>query len=286
LGAKRILALGSVAALCVGAATPLFMASPAGAANVTGVCVSGALQAIVGVAYIPQGENTACIGAGSGTFESIVGPIGAVGPTGPTGASPTGPTGPAGSVGAPGAKGATGPQGPAGVAGAPGVLGATGAAGATGATGAQGASPAGPNGALGATGATGATGPQGPQGPNGPAGAAGATGSDAVNAAITTVNGAGQSTSTNSLGLTTNQDVTTDCATATAGLAPFLVGGGGTIAYTGPATNGDAALVVSYPFPASNLSGTQGGSWVAQAVVTRVHAGGSITVTAHAYCRP
>jgi len=257
------------------------MASAAGAANVTGVCVAGALQDITGVSY-----GVDCTGAGSGTFEAIVGPIGANGPAGPVGASPTGATGPTGSVGAPGAKGAVGPQGPQGPQGATGATGAAGPAGATGAGGATGASPAGATGALGATGATGASGPQGPQGPNGAAGATGASGSDAVNAAILTVNGAGQSTSTNSLGLTTNQDVTTDCSTASGGLAPFLVGGGGTISYTAPAVNGDAALVSSFPFPASNLGGTNGGSWVTQAVVTRVHAGGSITATAHAYCRP
>jgi len=260
------------------------MASAAGAANIDGLCVSGALQDVTGVSFAPF-AGAECTGIGA-TFEPIVGPIGANGPAGPVGASPTGATGPTGSVGAPGAKGATGPQGPQGPQGLPGLIGATGATGVTGATGAQGASPTGPQGALGATGATGATGPQGPQGPNGAAGAQGATGADTVNTFVTTVNGAGQSISTNSLGLTTNQDVTTDCTTATGGNFPFLVGGGGTIAYTAPATNGDAALVVSYPFPASNLGGTNGGSWVAQAVVTRVHAGGSITVTAHAYCRP
>jgi hypothetical protein len=99
------------------------------------------------------------------------------------------------------------------------------------------------------------------------------------------VSGAGQSTPTNSLGLTTNQDLTPACGTGLATGRPFLVGGGGTITYTPPATNGDATLVLSYPFPASNLGGTNGGQWVAQAVVTRVHAGGTATVTAQALCR-
>ena len=220
------------------------------------------------------------------TSEPIVGPIGAVGPTGPAGASPTGATGPVGAVGAPGAKGSVGPQGTQGPQGATGATGSAGAAGATGATGNQGASPTGAQGSLGAVGATGASGPQGPQGPNGAAGPAGPTGADTVNTVgIVTISGAGQSVSTSSLGLTSNQDLTTGCATATGGAAPFLVGGGGSITYTPPAVNGDVTLVSSYPFPASNLGGTVNGQWVAQGVVTRVHAGGTATVTAQAFCR-
>ena len=267
MGAKRILALGSVAALCAGAAAPLFMASAAGAANVTGVCVAGAQQDITGVSYRRRDVH-GC------RWRHVRGdrrPDRRRRSHRPDWCQPDRHDRPPGRYWRPGAKGSVGTQGAQGPQGNTGSQGVTGPQGATGATGAQGASPAGPQGSLGATGATGATGPQGPQGPNGAAGPQGATGADTVNTFVTTINGAGQSISTNSLGLTTNQDVTTDCTTATAGNFPFLVGGGGTITYSAPAVNGDTALVMSYPFPASNLGGTNGGSWVAQAVVTRVH---------------
>ena len=52
MGAKRILALGSVAALCVGAATPLFMASAAGATDATTVCVRASTENPLGNAVI------------------------------------------------------------------------------------------------------------------------------------------------------------------------------------------------------------------------------------------
>jgi hypothetical protein len=68
------------------------------------------------------------------------------------------------------------------------------------------------------------------------------------------------------------------------------VGGGATITYGGSATNGTAAIVSSYPFPAQNLGATvstpsQSQSWVAQAVVTRPVASGTATVNAKALCR-
>jgi hypothetical protein len=106
-----------------------------------------------------------------------------------------------------------------------------------------------------------------------------------VNIQAFTVSGAGAGpVSTASVGATTNQDL------ASCPVGTFLVGGGATITTGGLATNGDAAIVSSFPFPAANLGGTastpsQSQSWVAQAVVTRAQASGTITVTAQALCR-
>src|SRR5690242_19171338 len=104
------------------------MASAASAENVTSLCVSGALQSVIGVAFgsaVP-GDAAYCSAIG-GTAEAISGPVGAVGPVGPTGGSPTGPTGATGAVGAPGSKGATGAQGAQGPQGPTGATGASGA---------------------------------------------------------------------------------------------------------------------------------------------------------------
>jgi len=259
------------------------MASAAGAATVLGVCVDGT-QTVKAVNFSGVPGDCATLAPTAPTYEPITGPIGPQGPTGASPAGATGATGPTGNNGNPGAKGPNGAS-PAGATGNPGSTGAQGPTGANGATGAVGASPTGPNGALGATGATGPSGPQGGPGPAGAKGATGSPGTDAKNIGIATVSGAGQSVSTNSLGLTSNQDVTTPCASATLGANPFLVGGGATLTYTPPAVDGDVALVASFPFPAGNLQNTSQGSWVAQAVVIRVHASGSVFVQAQAFCR-
>ena len=56
MGAKRILALGSVAALCAGAAAPLFMASAASADPLSGndaysICVDSTSTVVLGVDF-------------------------------------------------------------------------------------------------------------------------------------------------------------------------------------------------------------------------------------------
>jgi hypothetical protein len=266
------------------------MASAAGAAadNVAGLCVSGANQAVIGVSFNAVTGAAYCAGIG-GAFEQIVGPIGAVGPVGPSPTGSTGSTGATGATGAPGAKGAVGPVGQVGSPGT--TTGATGSTGATGPTGGVGPaclSPTGAQGTVGAVGSTGAQGPQGPQGPNGAQGPQGATGTNAANTpgtGIVTVTAVGSINPTNSVGLTSNLVLTPACGTGAAVLNPFLVGGGASLQYTAPAVNGDAAIVSSYPFPTTNLGGTNGGQWVAQAVITRAHTGGVVQVTAQAFCR-
>ena len=142
MGAKRILALGSVAALCVGAATPLFMASAAGATDATTVCVRASIENPVGNAVV-YGVNltvTQCNAIGQAaegingvtntSNTSTTGPAGPTGATGATGAvgaqGAQGATGPTGAVGAVGNQGPAGPQGPAGLAGSTGPTGAKG----------------------------------------------------------------------------------------------------------------------------------------------------------------
>lgn len=143
-----------------------------------------------GEAWVPENlpQNP-----GSGSGETIEGPMGPQGEMGPMG--PQGPKGEAGAAGAQGPKGdkgdagAAGPQGPIGAIGPigpQGLMGPQGARGEVGATGAQGPQgikgeagamgPQGPQGARGEIGATGAQGPKGDAGPMGLPGLAGATG--------------------------------------------------------------------------------------------------------------
>jgi hypothetical protein len=262
------------------------MASAAYADNVTGVCVSGAQQAIVAVEFTPGG-CALLLPSPPGVEELIVGAIGAVGPTGPSPAGATGNTGALGATGGPGLKGTVGATGPVGPASAiQGATGNTGANGATGATGPVGPAPVGPTGTLGATGVTGASGPQGPQGSNGPAGPAGATGSNAVNGAIVQEITVSAPLSTNTVGATTNLTLSPACPVLPGPVPTFLVGGSTSLQYNAPAVNGDAAMVSSYPFPASNLGATTGGQWVGQAVVTKAVASGTVTLTVTGLCRP
>ena len=172
MGAKRILALGSVAALCAGAAAPLFMASAASAIpNADFICVNFTTQAIVGVNLTtnPGGGAGFCDPLLGQNNEAVSGPQGGTGPQGPTGAA--GGVGPAGNAGPKGQHGAKGPAGPTGAQGAPGGAGAVGNAGPQGPTGPQGASVTGPGGGQGPDGNPGVPGPQGATGPQGPTGA-------------------------------------------------------------------------------------------------------------------
>jgi len=293
LGAKRILALGSVAALSVGAATPLFMATAAGALGgpAVSICVTanGVTTGVGGNAN-PGGSNpyassataqAACSASGGQylTFNGPQGPqgatgaTGATGPTGATGAAgPLGPTGPKGATGATGPTGAAGPTGtsPTGAKGATGPQGATGAAGATGAQGLTG--PAGTVGDFGIQGPAGAAGPTGPAGSTGIIGIPGPSGPvpggafyvvGAVSAAQTAV--VGQQAPPQTAGP----------ATATCPPGTSAIGGGGKIVHTGGAR---AAIQESYPTPGPNTQG-----WVARGVVTL--AGGTLTVQAFAICQ-
>lgn len=120
-----------------------------------GIVLVPAAGSNISVAFSTK-ENT---GVSHGP-ELIVTWLGPEGPQGPIGSM--GPTGPAGPVGE------TGPAGPAGAQGPQGLIGLSGPAGPQGATGAPG--PAGPMGPLGLTGPQGLQGLPGPQGPTGPQG--------------------------------------------------------------------------------------------------------------------
>jgi hypothetical protein len=197
LGAKRILALGSVAALCAGVAAPLFMASAASAAqppngtDATFFCLPTGTPpspTIGSILDLPHGTPLATVagectalsdsdGDGFGAPDAadpdsaltvaveVTGPAGATGPAGPTGApGPQGGTGGTGSVGNTGLKGVQGPTGPQGGTG---TIGGNGGTGAKGATGPVGPSPTGPTGGVGGTGSPGLVGLQGPSGSQG-----------------------------------------------------------------------------------------------------------------------
>ncbi len=140
-----------------------------------------------GEAWVPENlpQNP---GSGSGeTVEGPMGPQGEMGPMGPQG--PKGDKGEAGTAGIAGPKGeagAAGPQGPKGDKGEAGVAGAQGPKGDAGAIGPQGLKgdigaigpigPQGPQGLIGPQGARGEVGATGPQGPQGIKGEAGPTG--------------------------------------------------------------------------------------------------------------
>ena len=131
MGAKRILALGSVAALCAGAAAPLFVSSGAGAAPLAhSMCIHWTggpayTNPIYGVNLTDAACNAFSATAVNVSFDNAVtGPIGgsgAIGPTGPSGV--TGAQGGTGGTGQVGAPGLQGPQGPQGVTGAQGGTG-------------------------------------------------------------------------------------------------------------------------------------------------------------------
>ena len=131
LGAKRILALGSVAALCAGAAAPLFVASSASADtenlndSAYSLCVDSTNTVVLGVDFSDL-ECTHLFGINY-VFAGVAGPTGPAGPPGGTGGP--GPQGPTGALGATGSIGATGSTGSAGATGAAGPTGAAGAAG-------------------------------------------------------------------------------------------------------------------------------------------------------------
>ena len=297
MGAKRILALGSVAAICVGVAAPVLMASGASATDATTMCLDGK-SVLSGGGYGPPagipgdavvfGVNLA-VGTCNGIGQAADGVNGitatsdtaTTGPNGPTGA--TGATGAAGAAGPQGAQGPTGPTGAVGnqgPAGAQGVAGNNGAVGPTGATGSPGgAGAAGSTGATGAAGLQGLPGNDGPQGPAGVAGATGATGAKgpipAVQTSCPTGGGtpctvaSGQVTSTN--GVLGN---VTGVSTATCPVGTALISGGAHIGQNGTLR---AAI--------SSNSGNHGiGTWSAEATV--VQAGtGAVTMQAIAICQ-
>ena len=265
MGAKRILALGSVAALCAGAAAPLLVASEASAAPIAHtICMNNGPSPAVDTEVLGiNNTDLACAGLGGHnyTFDNApVGPVGAAGPTGVTG--PTGPQGATGAVGPAGdvgANGNVGPQGPAGVTGAVGGTGPAGPVGNAGPAGIPG--PSGPQGLIGGDGLQGpggAVGGGGPQGPTGPV--------QPVTLVVGPVMGPLVGGGTFAGNFTVSSVATCPAGTS-------LLGGGGKVATGGGA---EGALTSDYP---------NANSWVAGAVVTRAHAGGTISGQAYAFCQ-
>ena len=257
MGAKRILALGSVAALCAGAAAPLFIAAPAGAALAGSICVDGTSTVILGVNL----SDTSCgfIFGTNYVFDGITGATGQPGGTGGTGG--TGPKGPTGAQGVQqrGGTGGTGGTGPVGT----GLLGVTGPTGGSGGTGSPGGTgPVGPQGLQGDEGIQGAVGVTGGTGGTGPAGVVGN---------LLTVTGASATVSGATVGaLTASVD-----ASCPAGRV--LIGGGGQTTHTGSARGG---LVQDFAVTSN--------TWRARGVVTLTGtfaAPGSVTTTAYAVCQ-
>ena len=282
MGAKRILALGSVAALCAGAAAPLFVASEASAAPIAhSICItynaaaSGFLGTDVftaistpfgpGVIYGVNLTDAACNAfnpnAVNLSFDNAApGPNGGTGPlgiTGPSGAA--GPTGGTGGTGTPGAPGLPGPQGPQGVTGA---QGGTGGQGGTG--------PAGPGGLAGVTGSQGLVGNDGLQGGTGIQGGIGPIGPSGGIPAVTLVVGPVQAPT---IGGATFAGNFTVASAASCPAGTVLLGGGGHVGLTQGA---GGALSASFP---------QGQSWVAIATVTHAAPSGTITGQAYAFCQ-
>ena len=184
MGAKRILALGSVAALCAGAAAPLFMASAASAAlhrsrrtvmtPHSSVCRLRRLRrssCAIFDQFRPHGaigdraDRFADGAVPGGVAVEVTGPIGATGVQGVTGVQ--GGTGGTGGTGLTGNTGLKGIQGVTGAQGGTGGTGATGGSGPIGATGAVGPAPTGVTGGSGGSGDLGLIGPQGPSGVRG-----------------------------------------------------------------------------------------------------------------------
>ncbi len=261
MGAKRILALGSVAALCAGAAAPLFIASAAGALVNGGpaysICVDSTNTVVLGVDL----SDTAChfVFGTNYVFDGIPGPTGPAGPAGPGGAP-----GPQGPTGAPGAS----PQG------------GTGTVGGTGGTGLSPVGPTGGGGVTGPQGSPGTPGLQGPQGlqgdegiqgPVGPTGGTGGTGPAGVVGNLLIVTGASSTVSGAVLGANT-APVDASCPAGR-----VLIGGGGQTTHTGAARGG---LLQDYAVSSN--------TWRARAVVTLTGtfaAPGSVTETAYAICQ-
>jgi len=261
LGAKRILALGSVAALCAGAAAPLFMASAASAVTsdqaAYSICVDSTSTVVLGVDFSDL-QCTFVFGTNF-VFAGVQGPTGAAGPQGGTGG--VGPQGPTGAVGVSpqggtGGTGVIGPQG-SGVQGVTGPVGVTGVQGGSGTPGFGG-----PQGVQGDEGIIGVAGPTGGTGGTGAAGAV--NGVQYVVGASSTVSGAVLGT------LTAPVDATCPAGTT-------LIGGGGQTTHTGSARGG---LLNDYAVSAN--------VWRARGIVTLTGtfaAPGSVTETAYAVCQ-
>ncbi len=260
MGAKRILALGSVAALCAGAAAPLFMASAASAAFSTqgaySLCVDSTSTVILGVDFSDL-ECTHLFGVNY-EFDGVTGPTGGTGPAGGTGGvGLLGPTGAQG-VSPQGGTGGTGVIGPVGVA----PQGVTGPVGVTGAVG--------PNGGSGLAGPQGLQGDEGIQGPVGPTGGTGGTGPAGAILGYETIVGPSSTVSGAVLG-TLTAPVDAACPAGTT-----LVGGGGQTTHTGSARGG---LLNDYAVSAN--------TWRARGIVTLTGtfaAPGSVTETSYAVC--
>ena len=272
MGAKRILALGSVAALCAGAAAPLFVASEASAAPIAhSICVTLCCRqwrpsdvfagTIYGVNLTDAACNAFSPDAVNLSFDNAApGPNGGTGPlgiTGPSGAA--GPTGGTGGTGTPGAPGLPGPQGPQGVTGA---QGGTGGPGGTG--------PAGPGGLAGVTGSQGLVGNDGLQGGTGIQGGIGPIGPSGGIPAVTLVVGPVQAPT---IGGATFAGNFTVASAANCPAGTVLLGGGGHVGLTQGA---GGALSASFP---------SGQSWVAIATVTHASPNGTITGQAYAFCQ-
>ena len=262
MGAKRILALGSVAALCAGAAAPLFMASAASATPIASqdaysLCVDSTSTVVLGVDFSDL-ECTHLFGTNF-VFDGVAGPTGGTGPQGGTG----GP-GPQGPTGAPGQS----PQGGTGGTGGTGLIG-SGPQGATG--------PVGVTGGTGSAGGTGLAGPQGVQGDEGIIGVAGVTGGTGGTGAGGTIGGVhyivgASSTVSGAVLGTLTAPVDASCP---AGLT--LIGGGGQTTHTGSARGG---LLNDYAVGAN--------TWRARGIVTLTGtfaAPGSVTETSYAVCQ-
>ena len=274
MGAKRILALGSVAALCAGAAAPLFIASEASAAPIAhSICAtynaaaSGGfgLPIFTGTIYGVNLTDAACNAFSPNGGEPVVRQRrsrperrhGSARLTGPSGAA--GPTGGTGGTGTPGAPGLPGPQGPQGVTGA---QGGTGGPGGTG--------PAGPGGLAGVTGSQGLVGNDGLQGGTGIQGGIGPIGPSGGIPAVTLVVGPVQAPT---IGGATFAGNFTVASAANCPAGTVLLGGGGHVGLTQGA---GGALSASFP---------SGQSWVAIATVTHASPNGTITAQAYAFCQ-
>jgi len=269
LGAKRILALGSVAALCAGAAAPLMFASAAEAAPIAHtICitqVNSAPDIFAGSIYGVNLTNAACSAFAANavnlTFDNAIdGPAGGTGGTGPTG--PTGAVGVTGAAGTAGHAGATGLQGPQGPQGTTGPVGAPGGTGGTG--------PEGGTGGLGVTGSQGLVGQDGQQVGTGGTGGTGPVGPSGGVPAVSVVVGPVQAPT---IGGATFAGNFTVASAANCPAGTRLLGGGGHVGLTGGA---GGALSASFP---------QSQSWIAIAVVTHATPKGTITGQGFAFCQ-
>ncbi len=272
MGAKRILALGSVAALCAGAAAPLFVASAASAdpfAN--SICITYAEtispgnDVFAGTIYGVNLTDAQCSAFSSSAVNLYTdspqpggtGGTGVAGPTGSSGAQ--GPSGGTGGSGVLGDLGLPGPQGPQGVTG---IQGGSGPQGGTGGTG-------GPGG-VGTTGSQGLVGNDGPQGGTGLPGGIGPVGPSGGVPAVTLVVGPVQAPTVGGATFAGNFTV---ASAANCPAGTYLLGGGGHVGLSGGA---GGALSASFP---------SGQSWVAAAVVTHATSTGTITAQAYAFCQ-